>query len=143
LTNEQVRGLTDWVRNGGGLLTVHCATVVGESDPELRRLFGGEFRSHPAPFTFTVHPVATAHPITSGVAAFDVYDEFYIEECEPSVAIHMFAVYNGASYPMVWSKLEGAGRVAHIALGHFPEVWKLAPYQRLLTQAADWLTETQ
>ncbi len=143
LTNVQVRGLADWVQNGGALLTVHCATVLGESGPELQRLFGGAFISHPAPFTFTIYPVGNAHPITSGVAAFDVYDEFYIQQCEPSVEIHMFAIHNGASYPMVWSKLDGAGRVAHIAPGHFPEVWNLAAYQRLLIQAADWLTTTQ
>ena len=141
LTDEQVRGLAGWVQHGGGLLAVHCATVIGESDQELSRLLGGAFISHPAPLTFTVNPVSDKHPITSGVSAFDVYDEFYIERCESSVAIHMSAVYEGRSYPMVWSKPEGAGRVAHIAPGHFPEVWSHPLYQRLMIQAVNWLTE--
>jgi len=141
LTGEQVCGLADWVQNGGGLLAIHSATVIGESDPELSRLLGGAFISHPAPFTFAVDPVSDEHPITSGVPAFDVYDEFYIERCEPSVAIHMTAIYEGKTYPMVWSKPEGAGRVAHIAPGHFPEVWKHPLYQRSMIQAVNWLTE--
>jgi len=38
LTDEQVRGLRNWVQNGGALLAAHCATVIGESHAELARL---------------------------------------------------------------------------------------------------------
>ena len=141
LTDEQVRGLADWVQNGGALLAIHCATVLGESGPELEHLLGGKFISHPAPFTFNVFPALGEHPITNGVSAFDVHDEFYMERCDPSAAVHMSAVHEGVTYPMVWSKPEGNGRVAHIAPGHFPEVWNLAPYQRLVIQTADWLSK--
>ena len=141
LTDEQVHRLASWVQQGGGLLAVHCATVTGESNPDLARLLGGSFISHPAPFTFTLYPVSDGHPIISTVPPFDVHDEFYIERCEPSVKIHMSADYQGATYPMVWSKLEGAGRVAHVAPGHFPEVWNHPHYQRLMIQAVHWLTE--
>jgi len=141
LTDEQVHGLAGWVQHGGGLLAVHCATVIGESNSDLARLLGGNFISHPAPFNFTVSSILDQHPLTNGVPAFDVYDEFYMEHCEPSTAVHMTAVYEGKTYPMVWSKPEGAGRVAHIAPGHFPEVWKHPLYQHLMIQAVNWLTE--
>lgn len=143
LTDEQVRSLTGWVQKGGGLLAVHSATVVGEPDPKLSLLLGGAFLSHPAPFTFTLYPASDEHPILNGVSAFEVYDEFYIERCEPSVAVHMSSRYEGVTYPMVWSKLEGVGRVVHIAPGHFPEVWGHPLYQRLVTQAVHWLIEKQ
>ena len=142
-SDEQVRGLASWVGHGGGLLAAHCATVIGESNPELARLLGGSFISHPAPFTFTVYPVSDGQPIANNVPAFDVHDEFYIERCEPSVAIHMSADYEGATHPMVWSKLEGGGRVVHIAPGHFADVWNHPLYQRLMIKAVDWLTEEQ
>ncbi|HEU0293011.1 MAG TPA: ThuA domain-containing protein [Anaerolineales bacterium] len=141
LTEEQVSGLVAWVQNGGALLTAHCGTVVGESDPDLGRLLGGRFISHPAPFNFTVYPLFGEHRITEGIPAFDVHDEFYIEHCEPNVDIHMIAVHEDVAHPMVWSKREGAGRVAHIAPGHFPEVWNLSPYRRLMIQSVNWLTE--
>ena len=141
LTDEQVSGLANWVQHGGGLLAAHCATVVGESNPDLERLLGGAFISHPAPVTFTVCPISDGHPITKDVMAFDVHDEFYIERCNPSVAIHLSAEYEGRTHPMAWSKPDGAGRVVHIAPGHFLEVWHHPLYQRLLIQAVNWLVE--
>ena len=141
LTDEQIHGLSGWVQQGGGLLAVHCATVIGESNPDLARLLGGSFISHPAPLAFTVYPVSDGHPIISNVPPFDVHDEFYIERCEPSVAIHMSAEYEGATHPMAWSKPEGVGRVVHIAPGHFPDVWNHPHYQRLMIQAVHWLSE--
>jgi type 1 glutamine amidotransferase len=141
LTDAQVHGLASWVQQGGGLLAVHCATVIGDSNPDLARLLGGSFISHPAPFTFTISPVSDGHPITKDVPAFEMYDEFYIERCEPSAAIHMSADYEGATYPMAWSRPEGVGRVVHIAPGHFPDVWNHPDYQRLMIQAVHWLTE--
>jgi type 1 glutamine amidotransferase len=141
LTDEQIHALGNWVQQGGGLLAAHCATAIGESNPELARLLGGNFISHPAPFTFTLYPVSDGHPITRAVPAFDVLDEFYIERCEPSVMIHMSADYQGATYPMVWSKREGRGRVVHIAPGHFADVWNHPHYQRLMLQAVNWLIE--
>jgi type 1 glutamine amidotransferase len=143
LTEEQVRGLVGWVQNGGALLAAHCGTVVGESHPDLGRLLGGKFISHPAPFSFTIYPLFGKHPIIEDIPAFDVHDEFYIEQCESYVDMHMIAVHEGVAHPMVWSKQESAGRVVHVAPGHFPEVWNLLPYQRLMIQAVNWLTENR
>lgn len=140
LTDPQVAGLAGWVRAGGGLLAVHSATVVGNSDPAYEALLGGAFISHPPQFAFTVYPCVRAHPITAGVEAFTVHDEFYMQRYDASVQIHMIALDRGVAYPMVWTRDEGAGRVAHIAMGHSELVWALAPYQRLILQAAAWLT---
>src|SRR5690242_5529458 len=64
LTNAQIDGFTNWVCNGGALLAVHSATVIGESDPTLGELIGGVFVFHPPPFTFTVYPIYGEHPMT-------------------------------------------------------------------------------
>lgn len=139
LNAVQTKSLVKWVREGGGLLAVHAATVVGESNPELRQLIGGAFVSHPPEFSFTVYPMSREHPITKGVEAFSVHDELYVETYDQIVDVHMVALDRGVCYPMVWSKREGKGRVAHIALGHSVRVWELAPYQRLMLQAVNWL----
>ena len=143
LTDAQVEGLLNWVRIGGALLAAHAATVIGESDPALGQLIGGVFVSHPPQFAFTVYPMYQPHPVTAGVEAFTVHDEFYVEACMPDAQIHMVAFDRGIAYPMVWTRTEGLGRVAHIAPGHSQSVWDLEPYQRLLLQALDWLTETK
>jgi type 1 glutamine amidotransferase len=138
-TDRQVESLTRWVRGGGGLLAVHAATVAGQSSPALRTLLGGVFVTHPPQFNFTVYPLHEEHPITAGIDAFTVHDEFYVQDYDRSVEIHAVALDRGVAHPMVWSKSEGEGRVAYIAMGHGPEVWGLEPYQRLMLQAIEWL----
>lgn len=140
LTNAQIDGLTRWIRKGGGFLASHAATVIGESDTALGELIGGVFVSHPPPFSFTVYPVFEEHPMTMGIEAFTVHDEFYLETHTSAVQMHMVAFDRGVAYPMAWSKTEGLGRVAHIAPGHSREVWDLKPYQQLLLQTIGWLT---
>jgi len=142
LTDAQIDGLLGWIRSGGAFLALHAATVIGESNPALGDLIGGVFVSHPPQFSFTVYPMFGEHPITAGIEAFTVRDEFYIETVTPDVRLHMVAFDRGIAYPMVWSRSEGRGRVAHIAPGHSRAVWDCEPYQRLLLQAMAWLIGT-
>lgn len=139
LSETQVSGLLEWLQKGGGLLGVHCATVTGKSDARLEKLLGGAFVSHPEPFSFTVMPLSGEHPITAKVPAFEIHDEFYLQKYDPSVQVHMAATYQERIHPMVWSRLEGRGKVAVIAPGHFPAVWAHATYRQLLLQSAGWL----
>ncbi len=139
LNNAQINGLANWVRKGGALLAAHSATVMGQSDAALGELIGGVFVSHPPAFTFTVCPVFGEHPITQGIEAFTIHDEFYMETHMSDTQVHMAAFDRGVVYPMVWSKVEGLGRVAHLAPGHFREVWEHKSYQQLFLQAINWL----
>ncbi len=143
MTVPQVQGLHDWVRRGGGLMAAHSATVMGKSDPDLGRLMGGVFVTHPPQFAFTVYPMFGEHPITVGIEAFTVHDEFYMERLADRVDIHMAAFDRGIAYPMVWSKAEGQGRVAHVAMGHDEKVWNLPSYRRLMLQAMDWVVSRE
>jgi type 1 glutamine amidotransferase len=139
-TDAQVESLTRWVRSGGRLLGIHAATVAGQFSPAYKTLLGGVFVSHPPQFSFTVYPLCRKHPIIAGIEAFAVRDEFYIQQCDESIQIHMVALDRGVAHPMVWSRTEGDGRVAYVAMGHGPEVWTLEPYRRLLIQAVEWVT---
>ena len=140
LTQEQTAGLAHWVRNGGAFLSVHCGTVTSKPNPAFKALAGGVFVKHPPQFTFMVYPMHREHPITAGIEAFSVKDEFYIQDYEAGLEIQMVAMHEGTAYPMVWSKRECSGRVAHIAMGHSKAVWDLESYQKLMLQTVDWLT---
>jgi len=140
MTSSQVTGLTAWVRGGGALLGTHSATVLGSSDARLGVLMGAEFVSHPEQFSFPIYPMHSAHPIMAGIEAFSVHDEFYIQHLLAPVDILMVAMDRGVAYPMAGSKREGAGRVAHVAMGHSPLIWSVPMYQKLFTQAARWTT---
>jgi type 1 glutamine amidotransferase len=140
-TPAQVEALVRWVRGGGRLMGVHAATVAGQFSVDFKALLGGAFISHPPQFSFTVYPLYHEHPITAGIEAFTVHDEFYVQQCDESIRIHMVALDRGIAHPMVWSKAEGLGRVAYVAMGHGLEVWTLEPYRRLVLQGVDWVTE--
>ncbi len=139
LTEEQCAALAHWVHAGGALLALHAATVIGTSGPAYRALLGGEFQSHPPPFSFTVYPLAHSHPILEGLSAFTVYDEFYIQTYDADVTVHLIAIQGDVAYPMAWSKEVGRGRVAYLALGHFPAVWEHGMYRWLVLQMLGWL----
>jgi type 1 glutamine amidotransferase len=141
LSSDQAESLAGWVADGGGLLAVHAATVAGQTSPALRALVGGVFVEHPPQFSFTVYPLYGEHPITAGIEAFTVHDEFYVQAYDDAVSIHAVALDRGVAHPMVWSRREGRGRVAYVALGHGPEVWGLEPYRRLMLQAVAWSTD--
>ena len=135
----QSMALAGWVQQGGGLLAAHAATVSAKADATLRQLMGAAFIHHPPQFNFTVVPVAREHPVISGVEAFTVHDEFYVQSYEPGLDVHMVACDRGLCYPMVWSKLYGRGKTVHVAPGHGLPTWTQPAYQQLMVQALAWL----
>jgi type 1 glutamine amidotransferase len=139
VTPKQAAALARWVRAGGGLLAAHSATVMHGSNRTLRRLLGGSFISHPPQFAFNIMPLAHDHPINVGIESFTVHDEFYMQEYDSGLDIHMAAVDRGVCYPMVWSKQEGPGRVAYVGPGHGAETWFLPAYRQLMLQTLGWL----
>ena len=86
-----------------------------------------------------MYPLYGEHPITDRIKAFTVHDEFYMELHESDVRVHMVGLDRGVAYPMLWTRTEGAGHVAHVAMGHDAKVWNLEPYRRLMLQTVDWL----
>jgi type 1 glutamine amidotransferase len=139
LNAAQTAALVTWVQAGGGLLGLHAASVIGEESQRLRRLLGGYFIEHPPEAEFTVVPLYREHPITQGVEAFVVQDELFINAYERDIEIHMVAQHRRVCHPLVWTRHEGAGRVAYIGLGHSEKVWALPAYRKLTAQALMWL----
>lgn len=139
LPAEQTGALVKWVRDGGGLLALHAATVMREGNQPLRGLIGARFLSHPPQFDFTVTPLARTHPVMDGVGPFTVHDEFYMQDVSTDVTVHMTAEDRGAVHPMVWTKEAGHGRVVYLAPGHTASTWAEEDYQRLLRQSVNWL----
>lgn len=140
LNAAQTAALVAWVQAGGGLLGLHAATVIGEGAQRLRRLLGGHFVEHPPEAEFTVTPMYRRHSITQGLDAFVVQDELFIAQYENDVEIHMTAQHRRVCHPLVWTRREGAGRVAYIGLGHSEKVWNLPAYRKLLGQSLAWLS---
>ena len=139
LNAEQTSGLWSYVSQGGGLLGVHCATVMDKSNTKLHPLFGGRFVDHPPMFDFAVTPMRSSHPVIDGVSQFCVYDEFYIQDVMDDCLVLMTATDRGVCHPMVWVRDEGEGRIACLAPGHDGHAWELPEFKKLSVQGLNWV----
>ncbi len=137
LSDEQTQSVVAWVRGGGGLIAAHSASTIHPDNVALQRLIGGRFISHPPRFPFTVHPMEHRHPILADLEPFTVVDELYTQEYS-DVEIHAVAVDRGVAHAMVWTRMEGTGRVVHVAPGHDAATWSNPSYRRLMRQAVVW-----
>jgi len=152
-TAEQ-EALTALVRDGRGLVAVHCAntlrTMEGTLEPEDRPMFellGSRFVRHPAdsgPHRIVVLP---GHPVTEGVQGFGTVDEYYELELADD-AIVPLAVrerlegerFPTTTVPVMYARHVGAGRVVYLALGHDERGWSAPGFRALLQGAIGWAT---
>ena len=139
IDEDAAKALDAYVKNGGRILAVHSTTVNAKTNPVLRSVLGGVFVTHPPKCSFQVVPCYPPSPITEGVASFTLEDELYIEAADPGASIHMVALHESNAYPVVWSRIDGKGKVVHIALGHDLPVWENGSFRKLMKQAIEWL----
>lgn len=145
LSTRSRAALTDFVSGGKGLLALHAAVICFDDWPEWRDLVGGRWiwgtSSHPpfGPFEVTVYPdrhgiVATA-PST-----FETVDEAYgFLDLTDDVVPLATATHGGATHPLIWARTFGRGRVAHDALGHAVEGYRVPAQREIVTRAVRWL----
>jgi hypothetical protein len=136
----RTHSLSQWVSRGGGLLAIHSATVAARTDLALRALLGGVFVSHPPKASFRVTPANCSHPVTRGVGAFEVEDELYLHEVDPSVNVLFYTEALGRAIPLAWTRSQGLGKVVYFALGHDEDAWDLAEYRNIVVKSLAWLS---
>jgi type 1 glutamine amidotransferase len=142
---EHADGVVDFVRNGGGFVGLHSAadvsSFVDEPADTVAALLGGRFVGHPEQSTFGVRIQDAEHPITAGVADFEVYDEPYDIRMEPAVETNLLADMEHPDLdgtPVAWTRSEGDGRVFYCSLGHTEEAREHESFRRLLRQGVEW-----
>lgn len=136
LTPEQEEGLFRYVETGGGLVGIHgTAWWIGG---RAVTLVGGHANWHPPGLTFTVHIDDGDHPVTDGLADFEVEDEIYISAYEPTLHVLASAEWHGRAHPMAWVKPYGEGRVFYTALGHGPNTFERPAMQTLIRNGVRW-----
>ncbi|MDR2403497.1 MAG: ThuA domain-containing protein [Spirochaetaceae bacterium] len=140
ITVERIQKLQNFVQSGGGLLCIHCGTVLGAADPQYRKLTGGIFIRHPEQCPVTYAPIRNSHPIVEGVEPFTVPDEHYY--CELSVEdVHPFMICGSVGNPTAfggWCQELGAGRSVTLTPGHTPEAATNPNMTRLIRNAVKW-----
>lgn len=156
LTDAQQRALFDFVKSGGGYVSLHGGdNAAADWLPEWRDMLGGVF-SHDTSGgrpdgkvrkgTYTVAIADRDHPITRGIDDFELSDELYYHiQMEPGIEPLATVAHEGADWPVAWTRNYGEGRVFHTPLGHRdfgpdkPDPLRNPGLGRLVLQGVDWV----
>jgi len=137
-------GLLAFVARGGALLSVHVSATSFPTLPEWEAVVGGRWvrgqTMHPPIGTAQVRVLPTGHPVTAGLADFELHDERY-SYLRTAADLTVLAEHDhdGRSHPLVWVRESSSGRVAYDALGHGVESYDSEPRRQLLANEARWL----
>jgi uncharacterized protein len=146
-TPQAVRDtLTDFVRNGKGLVVIHASCTAFADWPEFAGLAGRVFNGdlvhpHDPRGPFTVKIADTKHPITQGMKDFEADDELYtcLAGDRPiQVLATARSKRTGKDHPMAFVSEYGKGRVFHTALGHDVRSIEMPAVAELIRRGALW-----
>ena len=140
---EQEDAIEQFVLNGGGFLALHNAGWDYPWQGGYRRTLGGYYIGHPAIARFRVEVVNTAHPVTAGVASYEIEDEqhwlhFDFDRVTP-LLVSQGLGNDGRQSVSGWAYEYGRGRVVYLPHGHTLPVIQHPSFQQLLRNAARWL----
>lgn len=145
LTADQKTAIVDFVSRGGGFLGAHSATDTLYEWPDYGRLVGAYFKEHPWTRQASIIVEDALHPASSGLGErFSIMEEFYTFRENPRPRVQVLLRLDAASvgatgdFPLAWAHTFGRGRAYYNALGHFPETWNDARFQRQLLGAIRW-----
>lgn len=147
--------LLAFLQRGGGLAVLHFANgafhfslpEAGASDwPEYRRIVPRVWDHHDGsahdPYgTFTVEIVDREHPITAGIAAFEITDELYFDqrgEQEVHVLYAARSAVTGRMEPLAWTSGYGRARVVQTLLGHDAAAYGPPEVREMLRRSVRW-----
>lgn len=155
LTPGQQRALFDYVQRGGGYASIHGAdNAAADWDPEFRKMLGAVFSHFGLPDgkvrkgEYLVRLVDPSSPVAAGLADFPLKDELYYHlQIEPDVKPLAVVEFDGADWPVAWTREYGAGRVFHTVFGHRdfgpdkPDPLQDPNFGRLVLQGIGWAAE--
>lgn len=144
ITPEAESALLSYVKRGGGLIPVHCASFCFLNSDKYIELVGGQFQSHG--FTrFETTVVAPDHEIMRGLRPIQSMDESYRHSrLNPDMTVletrssDSGPVSDPEGEPYTWVRTSGEGRVFYTAWGHDHRTWSNVDFQRLLTRGVRW-----
>ena len=123
----------DFVRNGKGLVPLHCASFCFRNSPAWIDLVGAQFQKHGTGEFRTVN-VAPDHPVTKGFGGFKSWDETYVhtKHNDRGRTVLEERVEGDHHEPWTWVRTEGKGRVFYTAWGHDQRTWAHPGFHNLV-----------
>ncbi len=153
ISEEGLKALFEWVKNGGGLIGIHAASDSqrAEEPTDYTKMIGAAFLTHGKQEYANVKVVDPEFPAVKGLPVeFRMIDEWYLHnQINAAGNMRVLAVletgkmeqemYNkSAAIPLIWCSAYGEGRVFYTAIGHREDVWEMPIVQGHLIQAYKW-----
>lgn len=138
-------GLLAHLARGLPLLAMHVSATSLPAVAEWEAILGGIWvrgtTFHPPYGPAHVEIADRGHPITRGLADFELQDERYTGmRVAPSVHVLAQHRQGGVAHPLLWTNRYGDADVVYDALGHDTASFESAEHRELLRRAARWLT---
>lgn len=165
LSKTQMDALKRFVRGGGGIVAVHCASTGMPSNPWYGRMIGAVFTDHPVPQHGVVTVDDPDHVIIRGSVGkgkgtwhnangrtdvrWECFDEWYNYAQNPRSVGDIHVLYSvdestyeggkhGQDHPISWCQEFEGGRSFYTALGHFDEAYSDEAFLGQLLNAIGW-----
>jgi hypothetical protein len=146
---RRLEAFSQLAARGGGLTVLHWGMGTREAAPidNFLRLFGGchggPDRKYRVFDKIAVHLTAPKHPVLTGIADFELQEEFYFKlkfaAGEPAVQPMWQIEVDGKPETVAWSwERSDGGRSCGMSGLHFHSNWRREEYRRFVAQAALW-----
>ena len=150
IDEAQKKELLAFVRDDGkGLVAAHTGLTAFESWPEFGELIGARYDGHPWHQTGTVINAGGDSPITRHFPpTFTIDDEFYQAKSFSADARVLLRLdvskmpahqeLRNQSFPLVWTKSYGKGRVMYSSFGHDASIYDNRDIAQMFLEGMKW-----
>ena len=143
LTPAQEKGLTSFVRGGGGLVGIHSAAAAYKENKAYVEMIGSQLAGCGPVAEFSVEHADDYETILPRMEkAWTVCDEFYelAMRARGTVRPFQYGWWHGQRKMLGYVRDYGKGRVLYTALGHDEATFRHAEFQNLLLKAVRYVT---
>jgi len=149
---SQQEAYVSLLKKGTSMIFLHHSLVSYQNWPEFIQIVGGQYHTQPVVVngdtlkTSYEHDVNIPvkvenkkHPVTRGIADFDIVDEVYGGvEILPQVKPLLSTTHPKSMRYLAWINHYGKSDVLYIQLGHGPSGYSNPNFRKLIQQAIEW-----
>ena len=145
MTDKAKSNLLEFVEGGKGFYAQHLASASFPKWDEFVKLCGRIWvmgtSGHGPRSVFEAKVVKTDHPITKGLASFQIFDELYSKlqgDGPIEVLVSAYSDWSEKEEPLVFTTPYGKGRCVQNALGHDFKAILNPTMQHIIRRSVEW-----
>lgn len=147
------KGLLEFIRQGGGLVTFHASSSAFYTWDEFREISTASWEEHThhgkmSPVRVEIH--SQDHPVTRGLSDFFIFDELWMDARSNDRYTPLAYASKADEEELAGEKQEaamvaeyGKGRIFHTILGHDARTMRNTGFETLLIRGIEWAATGQ